>query len=341
MIKSTLKLMLAMVLFASCSQTEKAPSGMTYKITHGSGNEKLIQQGQIIKFNVEYKLKSKDSVLKTTFGKMPGYIQFDTARMKTVKYDFLEFLAKLRKGDKAEFSLSIDTLEKLGGIQFNDIFKKGDFIAGKVEIVNVFANADMVKADKSKEIAKLNVTRKQQLNDFLAKNKINAKETPEGIFMVIKNIGDTTNKIDTSKQVSINYKLYNVKGEVFQTTFDKADPNSKPMDYRVGEVGFIEGWNIGLSYFGKGGTGTIYIPSSKAFVDGHELEFENVIFDIEVVDVKKKEPLPQEGTSIMDQMNQNIKSTEETKPKSTPKKKVVEIIEPTEKTENKPTEKKD
>ena len=99
--------------------------------------------------------------------------------------------------------------------------------------------------------------------------------------------------------------------------------------------------NIGLSYFGKGGTGTIYIPSSKAFVDGHELEFENVIFDIEVVDVKKKEPLPQEGTSMMDQMNQNIKSTEETKPKSTPKKKVVEIIEPTEKTENKPTEKKD
>jgi FKBP-type peptidyl-prolyl cis-trans isomerase len=313
--------MLAMVLFASCSQTEKAPSGMVYKITHGSGNEKLIQQGQIIKFNVEYKLKSKGSVFKTTFGKMPSYIPFDTARMRAMKYDFPEFLAKLRKGDKAEFSLSIDTLEKLGGIQINDFFKKGDFIVGKLEIVNVFATPEMATADKQKEIAKLNVTRKQQLNDFLAKNKINAKETPEGIFMVIKNIGDTTNKIDTSKQVSINYKLYNVKGEVLQTTFDKADPNSKPMDYRVGEVGFIEGWNIGLSYFGKGGTGTIYIPSSKAFVDGHELEFENVIFDIEIVDVKKKEPLPQEGASIMDQMNQNIKSTEETKTKSTPKKK--------------------
>jgi FKBP-type peptidyl-prolyl cis-trans isomerase len=263
----------------------------------------------------------KDSVLQTTIGKMPAYIQFDTARMKAMKYDFPEFLAKLRKGDKAEFSLSIDTLEKLGGIQINDFFKKGDFIVGKLEIVNVFATPEMADADRKKEIAKLNVTRKQQLNDFLAKNKINAKETPEGIFMVIKNIGDTTNKIDTSKQVSINYKLYNVKGEVLQTTFDKADPNSKPMDYRVGEVGFIEGWNIGLSYFGKGGTGTIYIPSSKAFVDGHELEFENVIFDIEVVDVKKKEPLPQEGASIMDQMNQNIKSTEETKTKSTPKKK--------------------
>ena len=143
MIKSTLKLMLAMVLFASCSQTEKAPSGMAFKITHGSGNEKLIQQGQIIKFNVEYRLKKttgndfksfwlwvtgkspKDSVLQTTIGKMPAYIQFDTARMKAMKYDFPEFLAKLRKGDKAEFSLSIDTLEKLGGIQINDIFKKG------------------------------------------------------------------------------------------------------------------------------------------------------------------------------------------------------------------------
>ena len=62
-----------------------------------------------------------------------------------------------------------------------------------------------------------------------------------------------------------------------------------------------------------------------------ELQYENLIFDIEIVDVKKKEPLPQEGTSLMDQMNQNIKSTEETKPKSTPKKKAKEIKEPTEK----------
>ena len=60
MVKSTLKLVAAIVLFASCNQFEKAPSGMTYKIKHGSGNEKLLQAGQYVKLHIEYKLKIKD-----------------------------------------------------------------------------------------------------------------------------------------------------------------------------------------------------------------------------------------------------------------------------------------
>jgi hypothetical protein len=47
MIKSTLKFVAAIVLFASCNQFEKAPSGMMYKISHGSGNEKALVQGTV------------------------------------------------------------------------------------------------------------------------------------------------------------------------------------------------------------------------------------------------------------------------------------------------------
>jgi nitrous oxide reductase accessory protein NosL len=81
MIKSTLKLVAAIVLFASCNQYEKAPSGMPYKITHASGNEKLLQQGQYVKLNVEYRLKSKDTVLSTTYGVIPAYFPVYTSRL--------------------------------------------------------------------------------------------------------------------------------------------------------------------------------------------------------------------------------------------------------------------
>ena len=90
MIKSTLKLVAAIVLFASCNQYEKAPSGMPYKITHGSGNEKLLQQGQFVKLNVEYKLKSKDTTLSSTYGAIPVYFPIDTARLG--KYTFTEVI---------------------------------------------------------------------------------------------------------------------------------------------------------------------------------------------------------------------------------------------------------
>jgi hypothetical protein len=109
------------------------------------------------------------------------------------------------------------------------------------------------------------------------------------------------------------------------------------MDYRVGEMGLIEGWNIGLSYFGKGGTGTIYIPSSKAFVDGPpELQLENLIFDIEVVDVKKKEPLPEQGNAMMDQLNEQMKNEVDAKSKNSTKKEKKSTKKPAPKaTENK------
>ena len=116
MIKSTLKLVAAIVLFASCNQYEKAPSGMPYKITHGSGNEKVIKNGQIIKFNLEYKIKSKNLVYMTTADQMPGYIQYDSIGFASAKYTFQEIMGKIRKGDKIEFSLSVDSLLKKGQI---------------------------------------------------------------------------------------------------------------------------------------------------------------------------------------------------------------------------------
>ena len=39
--KNTVKLLLAIVLFASCNQYEKTPTGLAYKITKGNGKEKL------------------------------------------------------------------------------------------------------------------------------------------------------------------------------------------------------------------------------------------------------------------------------------------------------------
>ena len=107
MIKSTLKFVAAIVLFASCNQFEKAPSGMLYKITHGSGNEKPLAQGQFLKLNIEYRLKSKDSLLQSNVGHIPAYLPIDTNRLKSSKYEFLEVVMKARKGDKIEFILSL------------------------------------------------------------------------------------------------------------------------------------------------------------------------------------------------------------------------------------------
>jgi FKBP-type peptidyl-prolyl cis-trans isomerase len=293
MIKSTLKLVAAIVLFASCNQYEKAPSGMPYKITHGSGNEKLLQQGQYVKLNVEYRLKSKDTVLSSTFGVIPVYFPVDTARLG--KYTFTEIIMKCRKGDKVEFSLSVDTLVKLNVLQVNNIFKAGDLILGKAEIVNVFTDVNQVDADYKKEQAAEKDREVKTIKDYLAKNKINAVQSPEGVFVVVKEAGDANNKIDSTKQVSVFYKGYTLKGETFDSNMKPNDPSAKPFDVKLGNNAVIPGWEIALKYFGKGGKGTFYVPAMLAYgpqANGAIKPYETLAFDVVIEDVMMKQVGP-------------------------------------------------
>jgi FKBP-type peptidyl-prolyl cis-trans isomerase len=292
MIKSTLKFVAAIVLFASCNQFEKAPSGMMYKISHGSGNEKLLVQGQFVKINIEYRLKAKDSVLSTTFGFIPAYLPIDTARLG--KYSFTEIMMKCRKGDKIEFNLSVDTLVKMNALQLNEVFKTGDVVVGKVEILNVFAQESQVAEDYKKEQTTEKDKEIAAIDAYLKKNNIKATKTPEGVFVVIKQPGDVNGKIDSTKAVSVFYKGYTFKGETFDTNIKPNDPTAKAYEVNLGTGSVIPGWEIGLLYFNKGAKGTIYVPAMLAYgpqANGPIKAYENLAFDIEIADVNVKKPV--------------------------------------------------
>jgi len=289
MIKSTLKLVAAIVLFASCNSYEKAPSGMMYKITHGEGNQKKLEQGQFVKINIEYKLKSKDTTLSSSYGQIPVYFPVDTASLG--KYTFTEILMQCKKGDKIDFSLSIDTLAKMGVLQLNEIFKAKDIILGKAEILDVFTDVAKVEIDYKKETDLEKKKEVDAIKAHLAKNKITAVESPEGVFVVVKEAGDATNKVDTTKIASVYYKGYTIAGETFDTNIKPNDPTAKPYDVNIGTGSVIPGWEIGLKYFGKGGKGTVYIPAMLAYgpqANGAIKPYSNLVFDLEIQDVTKK-----------------------------------------------------
>ncbi|MCX6331743.1 MAG: FKBP-type peptidyl-prolyl cis-trans isomerase [Bacteroidetes bacterium] len=293
MIKSTLKLVAAIVLFASCNQYEKAPSGMLYKITHGSGNAKPLLQGQFVKLNIEYKLKTKDTVLSSTYGVIPVYFPIDTTRLG--KYTFTEIITKCKKGDKIEFSLSIDTLVKMGAVQINEVFKSKDVILGKAEVLDVFTDVAKVDEDYKKETAAEKNREVNAIKAYLDKNKITAIQSPEGVFVVVKDPGSALSKIDTNKVASVYYKGYNFKGETFDTNIKPNDSTAKPYDVKMGTRSVIQGWEIGLQYFGKGGKGSIYVPAMLAYgpqPNGQIKAYENLAFDIVIADVTAKSSIP-------------------------------------------------
>lgn len=297
MMRTTTSLLLAIVLLASCNQYEKAPSGMTYKIS-GTSKEKL-KHGQFVKMHIEYKLKSKDTILQSSYDNLPVYFPVDTARLG--KHTFTEIITLCGAGDKVDFTLFIDTLKKMQVMEYNDMFKEGDLINGRFEILKVFNTQDEVKADYEKEIA---IEKQKEINavkDYAKKKNMKVTSTNSGLQVEIQNAG-TGQKADSGYTAIVRYKGYFLgktnEGKVFETNMD---PNAQPITVDMGTGAVMPGWEEGLRFFGKGGKGRLVIPAMLAYgIQGSAPvipPFANLGFDIEVVDIVKSAPKPAEGTA--------------------------------------------
>ena len=287
----TIPLLSAVVLLASCNQYEKTPSGLAYKIEKG-GSKELLKQGQFVKMNVAYNLPAKDSVLSSSFGRVPVYFRVDTSRM--AKHSFIELIDKCAPGDKIDFVMNVDSLKKMGMLEYNEIFKQKDLINGKVEVIKTFASEEQMMADYQKELDNEKVRETKELKDFAAKKGAKVQEIPSGLFVEVTHAGDATLKADSGKQVSVLYKGTFLNGKKFDGNMDKDSPNNQPLSIVIGSGGVIRGLDEGLRFFGKGGRGRIFVPALLGYGPNGSAPvippYAALIFDIEVLDVTNAAP---------------------------------------------------
>lgn len=291
---------LALLSTAACKVNyDKTKSGLVYKVVSSKGGAQ-VAPGQIVKFNVEFKLSPKDTVLNTTYGKFPGYTPVDTS--KNTEYSFIELFPLLKVGDSVEFTMSIDTLKNRGMIpNYDSIFTRNGQIKGKLTVLGAFATQDLAKADMDKEIEKEKTKEIASLQQYLDKKGIKAQRTKNGAFVEITTPGDANLKADSGKLAMVMYKGYLMDGgKVFDTNMDTSKGHTDPIPVVVGAHRVIEGWDETLPYFSKGSKGKIYIPSTLGYGmrgAGQDIPANaNLIFDIEVVDVKDAPPAQQQNS---------------------------------------------
>ena len=305
-----------LALISSCgTDYKKTKSGLVYKIFHqGKSSDPLAQNNDILKYNIIEKLN--DSVLATSYGKMPGYSQLSTVNIPG--YSPVEIFPLLRKGDSAVIVLSMDTLMKTGVAQQQfPMAKKGDKLTLTYKILNIFhddstARADIkIETEKDKpraqkemeeEMAKREKAEKEQrekneaewrksgeidkeinaMEKYLAAKKIPAQKTGKGTYVLIKDPGNGPAAQD-GKWITVKYNGKRLEND---SSFQ-----ASTYTFQLGKGGVIQGWNEGIRLFKKGGKGTLYIPGFLAFgktpTPGSPFkEFDPVIFEIEIMDVK-------------------------------------------------------
>ena len=304
--KNLLLLVSVAFVLGSCNMSyEKTKSGVKYKIIKGKGGEKL-KAGDIIKYNQVILIPERDTVLYTTYGKMPGYDKVDTGAM--VQYSVMEVFPKLSVGDSAIIVLSVDTLVKRGMIQtgYNEVFRRGGQITFRMRVLKKFANEEEFKAEAKKD-AEIENQRKlkeneeaikaeqKTLEDYLAKNNIKTVKTPSGAYVEIQQKGSGVAG-DSSLDAVVIYT-----GKLFKTgtTFDSNAGSGKGLKFSLGQNTMIKAFDEGMMLFGKGGKGKIYVPSSlgygsKGSQDGRIPPNSTLIFEVEMIDLQKRAggPMP-------------------------------------------------
>jgi len=111
------------------------------------------------------------------------------------------------------------------------------------------------------------------------------EETESTMFYVEDRVGSGT-EIANDTVVNIVYRGYLADGRVFDTNV-----GGDTLKVTVGAGGVIKGWDIGLTYFRRGGEGRLVIPYQLAYGEEGEVNYfgktiippyETLIFDIEV-----------------------------------------------------------
>ena len=122
---------------------------------------------------------------------------------------------------------------------------------------------------------------------FLANN---AKDpdvhvTPSGLqYKVIKE--GTGPKPTATDTVTVNYKGTLIDGTVFDSSYDRGQPATFPLN------GVIAGWTEGLQYMSVGSTYMFYIPSSLGYgpqANGDKLPANStLIFQVDLISIQGK-----------------------------------------------------
>ncbi len=117
---------------------------------------------------------------------------------------------------------------------------------------------------------------RQKILEYIEENDLDAYEHESGIFVVVEKEG-TGEPPDASSVVLMSYHGYLLDGETFDSGED--------VYMNLGAV--IPGFRFGVMEFGRGGKGTILIPSGLAYgpsgsgdIPGNAV----LIFDIEIID---------------------------------------------------------
>ena len=265
-----------------------SPGGMHYQVYRGTDTQR-IYAGNTIKISLIQKLN--DSVLFSSYGNLPAYIPVSGIIQP---YDMTEIWATVMAGDSIVATQLVDTFINRSPGSVPAEFKRGDRIISYMKILAVFSSDAAATADKERWEAELLAKEIKVIEKYLAANNITAERTPSGTFIEIIEPG-TGDLAAPGKYVSVNYTGSTFSGKIFDSSTDSTFQHMYPISFIAGTNKMIKGFDEAILMMRPGAVARVYIPAMLGYgaaglPNTIVKAYENLVFDISLVDVKDEAP---------------------------------------------------
>jgi FKBP-type peptidyl-prolyl cis-trans isomerase len=262
------------LLLASCGagSQKKTPGGVEY-IVHKSGSGAQLKEGDTVLMNIYQKLN--DSTLATSRERSGGAPVPVLIQKSNQKWDLMDGLASLKEGDSATFVIPVDSLPQ----PRPPFAKKGDKLNVTFTVISKYSASKQLAEDQ------------KLIKDYIAKNKLQATPTAEGVYVATQTAG-TGEQPQPGDTVVVNYTGKLLNGKVFDSSTDTTvRPGMKlePIRFPIGKGFVIKGWDAGIASLKKGTKATLILPSGLAYglQPTPQIPSNSVlVFDVDLLDVK-------------------------------------------------------
>ena len=252
----------------SCVDKEKVlDNGIELKyFKNGNGEE--IKDGQIVMINLQY-FDYDGNELLNKVGNDPVVLQKDSSwENNGIIYEVIDNLVK---GDSVFFQLTTEQFFKNApqSVEVPDSVKNKliSFYTGVQDVMSQSEFEDYQRVQYEKMQQEMEQQNENQLSidlelieNYLKENNIDAMKSESGLHYVITEKGNGNNAA-AGDNVTVHYTGMLLNGEKFDSSLDR----NQPFSFQLGQGMVIRGWDEGITYFNKGASGTLYIPSTLGY----------------------------------------------------------------------------
>ena len=252
----------------SCVDKEKVlDNGIELKyFKNGNGEE--IKDGQIVMINLQY-FDYDGNELLNKVGNDPVVLQKDSSwENNGIIYEVIDNLVK---GDSVFFQLTTEQFFKNApqsvGVPDSVKNKLISFYTGVQDVMSQSEFEDYQRVQYEKMQQEMEQQNENQLSidlelieNYLKENNIDAMKSESGLHYVITKKGNGDNA-SAGDNVTVHYTGMLLNGEKFDSSLDR----NQPFSFQLGQGMVIRGWDEGITYFNKGASGTLYIPSTLGY----------------------------------------------------------------------------